>query len=122
MGCNEYLGRTFVAPDKFQAHKDAVWIFLVRTERAAVAEAIALIQPVRRLECFHRAGLKAEPFVASATGHFDDVRQNQTPRPLPSFACRGAHGFDLAMNLVQFLERATPDKTGLAPDGPERDI
>ena len=89
------LGRTRSL--ETQRHKQAVWIFAVASKRPTVGEAIALVQPLGRIERCSRTCFKAEALIATRPGNLNEVFEDGTTNTFPTVSTRCSHGFDLTL-------------------------
>src|SRR5713101_2310538 len=105
-----------------QLHEDAVGIFLVVAEGAAVAEAEALVELLRRQKGLGRPRLEAEQSIRALARDADDVGEDSTAGASSTHLLRSAHGLHFAMRRRQLLERPAAEQLAVFPHGPEGDV
>jgi hypothetical protein len=82
--------------------------FDVIAERCAILEAMFSIEGECRFESAAGSRFEAETLVIPRAGNPDDFQKDTFSNPSSCESRVGAHRLDLAMPVIEFLQRATP--------------
>lgn len=92
----------------------------ISRKRPALDEPRSLVQRPRRGVRYVRSRLQAQPCISPRPRLGDHVIQRHRGNAAPQSPRRRAHRFQLAVSLVELLQRHHPEQVAFLPQGPQR--
>jgi hypothetical protein len=118
-----FMSRTVSsAPRQPQCQKEAVRIFRVIAERAAIGEPKTFIEPLSRLKRLHGTRLQTQAKIPARFRYLKDVGQDGASRTPTPKRDRSAHRLDFTMLAIELPERPAAMQYRTIPGSPEGNL